>query len=289
MVRFLSVIVIMSGGTALIQGIGAQVRMAPETSVLTSGKPRAGETGLPSVPAGKSTVFGGEIRALDPVRDQMTLTVFGGRPMKILFDERTEVYRDGKKISLHELHPAEYASVQTTLDGTKLFAVSIHMLSRSQEVQYEGRVLNFSQTTGELTVAPGQAREMIKMLVQSDTDFARTGQTPFSSQPTGPFDLVPGTLVSVQFKAGGKAEAVASRVEVLAVPGSRFVFAGSLTSLDLHAGLFTLVDPRDNRNYQVSFDQTNIPATQNLHLGDNVRVEAEYDGTHYMASRITAN
>lgn len=289
MARFFSVIMLMLGGMESVQEASAQVRLAPGTSVLTSSKPRAETTGLPSVPAGKSTIFGGEIRDLDAVRDQLTLKVFGDRPMKILFDERTEVYRDGDRVSLHELHPAEHASVQTTLDGTKLFAVSVHMLSRSQEVQYEGRITNFNQANGELTVASGQSRETIKMLVQSDTSFARMGQTAFSSQHTGPFDLVPGTLVSVQFKTGGKDEAVASQIEILAVPGARFVFSGNLTSLDLHSGLLILVDPRDNRSYQVTFDPAGIPVTESLHLGDNVRVVAEYDGIHYMASNITAN
>jgi len=44
---------------------------------------------LPPIPTGKSTVIGGEIRSVDPVRDQVTLKVFGGNDtMKVLFDER---------------------------------------------------------------------------------------------------------------------------------------------------------------------------------------------------------
>jgi hypothetical protein len=287
MVRLCSAKILMLSGMALVQAASAQARLAPETSVITSDRPDA--SGIPSVPANKSTIFGGEIRALDPVRDQLTLKVFGDRPMKILFDERTEVYRDGNRVSLHELHPTEYASVQTTLDGTKLFAVSVHMLSRSQKVPYDGRVLNFNQATGELAISSGRSDEPIKVLVKSDTSFARGGQTAFSSQRTGPFDLVPGALVSVQFKAAEKDEAIASHLEIFAVPGAKFVFSGNLTSLDLHSGSLILIDPRDNRTYQVSFDPAGIPAAQNLHLGDNIRVVAEYDGLHYMASNIAAN
>lgn len=50
--------------------------------------------------------------------------------MKILFDQRTQVFRDGVKIPLLDLKPADHASVQTTLDGEKLFAISIHILSQ---------------------------------------------------------------------------------------------------------------------------------------------------------------
>jgi hypothetical protein len=58
---------------------------------------------LPPAPQGKSTILGGAIKSVDPVRDQLTLKIYGQRPTKILFDERTQVYRDGKPVSLHDL------------------------------------------------------------------------------------------------------------------------------------------------------------------------------------------
>jgi hypothetical protein len=254
-------------------------------SMLSSGGSSADS--IPPAPSGKSTIFGGEIRELDPVRDQITLKVYGERPMKILFDERTEVFRDGARIPLRDLRPEEHASVQTTLDGTKLFAVSIHMLSRSQDGEYEGRVLRFDPGTGELTVASGLSRETVKLLVQNGTSIVREGQNAFSSERSGPSDLVTGSLVAVQFSASEKDAPVASKVEILAVPGSAFVFSGSVSALDLHSGLLVLVDPRDGRSNQVSFNPDLVPASHNLHLGENARVVANYDGIHYVASEIT--
>src|SRR6516162_5559206 len=59
---------------------------------------------LPPIPRGKSTVLGGFIQNIDPVRDQLTLSVSGGKQrMKILFDERTQVYRDGARVKLGDL------------------------------------------------------------------------------------------------------------------------------------------------------------------------------------------
>ena len=58
---------------------------------------------LPAAPHGKSTVIGGEIQNVDPVRDQLRLKAYGQKPMTILFDERTQVYLDGKKLSLLDL------------------------------------------------------------------------------------------------------------------------------------------------------------------------------------------
>ena len=99
---------------------------------------------LPPIPRGKTTILGGEIRNFDPVRDQFSLQIYGQRPMKILFDERTQVYRDGVKDSSARLGPEDHASVQTILDGENVFAVSIHILSGSPEGECEGRVLRYN-------------------------------------------------------------------------------------------------------------------------------------------------
>ena len=96
------------------------------------------------MPKGRSTILGGSIRSVDAVRDQMVLNVYGQKPMKILFDERTELYRDGKKVPLHTLGTAQHASVQTTLDGAKIFAVSVHILSEQPQGDYQGRVVSAS-------------------------------------------------------------------------------------------------------------------------------------------------
>ena len=114
--------------TAQMSGAGAmsgqvaipQSTLTPETTLLDS-------TALPSVPREKSTIMGGEIQNVDPVRDRFKLRVFGQRPVKMLFDERTKVYLDGKMIPLRDLHSHDHASVLTVLDGTDVFALSIHM------------------------------------------------------------------------------------------------------------------------------------------------------------------
>ena len=60
-----------------------------------------------------------------------------------------------------------------------------------------------------------------------------------------------GSLISVTFNSGDKGKAVASKVDVLATPGSAFVFAGNLSSLDMHKGLLDLTDPLDDKGYEV--------------------------------------
>jgi len=245
--------------------------------------------GLPPMPRGKSTIMGGEIKKVDPVRDQITLKVFGQRLMKIMFDERTQVYLDGKKTSLRDLGSVDHASVQTVLDGTSIYAISIHMLSLSPEGECDGRVLNYNSGTRELIVGSALSREPLKLLVSENTQIVRVGQQALSSEQPGAADLVKGALISVKFESDGKGHGFASKIAVLAMPGSEFMFSGNLSTLDVHTGILVLVDPRDNKRYQVFFNPANIPTSQDLHLGDHVRVTTMFDGVHYVASGIAVN
>ncbi len=282
MVVLISAVIL--GGMAIMQEAGAQSMAVPVESTVASVTARD-STDIPPLPTGTSTIFGGDIRELDPVRDQFMLRVAGQRPMKVLFDERTQVYRDGKRVSLRDLQSGEHVSVETSLDGAKIFAMSIHMLSNRRQGEYEGRVLNFDRRTGELTVASGLSLERIRVLVQGSTTLERKGQNARSG-PAIPADLVDGTLVSIEFRPGSGGEPIANRVSILAVPGASFVFSGSIASLDIHEGFLVVVDPRDRKSYKVYFSSATSSAAQNLHLGDHVRAVASYDGAQYVATSI---
>lgn len=249
----------------------------------------AGLTDLPRLPRGITTIFGGAIRNVDPVRDQFTLNVLGQRPMHILFDERTKIFRDGSKIQLRDLGPEEHASVETTLDGDKVFAVSIHILSQAAEGQYEGRVVSYNPSTGVLSINASASRDPLRVVVSSSTRFSRFGQQQFTSVASGPYDLAPGSLVSIKFHSSDPGHAVASSITVFAVTGSSFSFSGNLTSLDLHSGSLVLLDPSDQRSYQVSFGSALSAQTNSLHPGDHVMVTATYNGSGFVATTIAAN
>ena len=286
---FLAIVVLGAVTTAQLTVADAQSKVASPQSELVSATASAGLAALPPAPRGKSTILGGEIRRVDPVRDELTLKVFGQRPVKILFDERTQVYSDGKKIPLRELVPSDHASVQTVLDGTDVYALSVHVMSQSPEGEYQGRVLNYNPGTGELSVSSVSLHDPLKLLVPANTPIARVGQPAFAALRSGASDLVAGALISVKFESNNKGQGIAREVAVLATPGSAFEFSGNLTSLDMHSGLLVVVDPSDDKSYQISFDSAIFPASRNLHEGDRVRVTASFDGTHYVASALAAN
>lgn len=244
---------------------------------------------LPPLPQGRATVMGGEIHNVDPVRDQFTLEVPGGRPIKLLFDARTQLYRDGVKIAPGDLHSGYRASVETVLDGTNVFALSIHMLSSVPEGECQGQVMSYDPRSRELTVSSALSHEPIKLLVPPGTPTIREGQAASSSTPPSPANFVAGTLLSVKFESDNQGRGVASQVAILATPGSSFVFSGNIASLDLHAGLLVLVDPPGDKSYQLSFDPARIALSRNLHLGEHVTVTASFNGARYVASAIAVD
>ena len=238
---------------------------------------------LPAMPHGRSTVIGGSIRNVDGVRDQLTLNIFGGRSMKVLYDARTQVYRDGQKVALRDLRTGEHVSVETMLDGTTVFARSIHMLSKMPEGESQGQVVSYDPSTGELEVRDSLSPEPVKLHISPSTQIVRQGQESTSR------DLVAGTLISIQFQGDNDGKNVASKIAVLATPGSAFVFTGRVVFLDLHTGLLALVDPRDDKRYEISFDPGRFPISRDVHEGSMVTVTANFDGVRYAASALNVN
>ena len=309
MLHYLAVIVIGSTITALASAPGT----TPATPVLPSLASTPGTTqpaqaqdpdvkapGLPPLPPrpkGKSTVMGGIIRSVDTVRDQLTLRVYGngGRPIKILFDERTKVFKDGAKINLRDLRPDDHATVETVLDGTTVFAVTIHMLTKQPEGDSQGKVLDFNPGTGDLTLSDSLSQEPIKLRVSPGTPVVRQGQ---AGRPSGGgdqgapgtlSDIAKGTLIGVTFAADNNGRGNVSHVSILATPGSSFLFSGSVTFLDLHAKTLTINDSRDDKNYKIAFDPDRFPVSKDLKVGAPVNVNATYDGTNYTATDITSH
>ena len=243
---------------------------------------------MPPLPGGKSTILGGAIHDVDSVLDRFTLNIVGEKPMRILFDERTQVFVDGKKIPLRDLRPASHASVQTTLDGNSVFALSVHILSKLKQGAYSGEVVSYSPS-GDLVLAGGQGGAGLRFKVSSDAVFTRTGQRDFTATPSSPSDLQPGSIVAVDFEPDGKGRGTITRVNVLAIPGSQFVFSGNLVALDMHTGKMTVLDPINNQTYQIEFDANSLATMPDVRPGQGVRVAAEYDGKRYLAHNVTAD
>jgi hypothetical protein len=82
---------------------------------------------------------------------------------------------------------------------------------------------------------------------------------------------------------------VASQIAILATSGSSFVFVGNVAVLDLHSGLLVLVDPRDDKRYDVFFDSARFPMSREIHEGADVTLTADFEGSRYVARALTIN
>ena len=67
------------------------------------------------------------------------------------------------------------------------------------------------------------------------------------------------------------------------------MFTGNVVFLDLHTGSLALVDPRDDKRYEISFDPNRFAISREVHEGSDVTVTANFDGTRYSASAVTVN
>lgn len=288
MVRWLTVVLLssMAYGSLLFADTGAEKGAAAQPP--SAGNASAAMPGLPAPPPGSSTVVGGIIRAVDPVRDELTLQVYGARPERILFDERTQVFRDGVKTPVLDLRAQDHASVETVLDGTNVFALSIHMLSHSPEGECQGQVTDYEPGTGLLTINDAVSQQPIKLRVPASASIVAEGQAA-SAAPSGSAQLARGALVSVRFQSDNTGQGVATHIAILATPGSSFVFSGNIAYLDLHAHLLVITDPRDGKSYRIFFDPARFTVSDQLHEGRHVSVTTSFDGSRYVASQIDVN
>lgn len=256
---------------------------APPTFPTMTTAPGDAVKALPELlpqPTGKATLIGGTIFKIDRVRDQMTLNLFGGGKMHVLFDARTHIYRDGAASSLGDLQNGSRVYVDTVLAGVDIFAQNIRVRTHDATGQSSGQVVSYDARTGYLILNDSTSPRQLKLRTLSTTVVSREGRVASTN------DLLAGSLVSVAFQPNPGGEPTASTVSILAAPGSTFVFVGRVVQLDLHLGLVVVVDPRDQKPYEISFDPrlTNVP--DNLREGSTVEAVTRFDGGRYLANAI---
>ena len=233
----------------------------------------------PPVPSGRASLVGGTIETLDRVRDQITISVFGGGRMKILIDPRTRVYQGSTAASIADLRQGQRAYVDTILDGTTVFAKSIRLKTTLAAGESEGVVLQFKRDRGELILRDAISPAPLHVRLLSSTRITQADRTVADSV------LVPGSLIAVKFDSRRDGDA-ASEIAVLALPGIGYTFTGQVTHLDLRTGLLVLNSATDHKTYEVYFDPS-IASAENVHSGDAVTATANFDGSRYVVRSLT--
>ena len=256
--------------------------LTPGSPAVTANNPDAAR-GLPDLlakPEGRPTLVGGTIFKVDQLRDEMTIKTFGGGSTRVVFDPRTKFYRDGATASAKDLKNGDRVYVDTMLAGKAIFAKNIRVITQAAG-QSVGQVVRYDARRGELVLNDSISPNNVKIrLLPTTTVVAQDKSTMSANQ------LVPGTLVSIAFLPIEGGHAVARQISVVATPGNSFVFVGRVAHLDLHLGLLVVVDPRDQRSYEIRFDPRVIGVSDDLREGVTVEATTRFNGSRYVASAI---
>lgn len=234
---------------------------------------------LPSVPRVNATLIGGTIEKLDRVRDQITVNVFGGGRMKVMFDPRTQVYVSGKQATTAELREGERISLDTILDGNTVFARNIRVKVGHAAGESTGVVLNYRGDRGELTVRDAISPSPVRIRLTSATRLSQGDHTvPLST-------LSPGALIGIKFDSEGNND-VAREISILALPGVMYTFTGKVAYLNLSTGLLVVNSTVNGESYEIYLDPSKAQ-DENLHTGIQVTVGAGFEGSRYVARTVS--
>jgi hypothetical protein len=236
---------------------------------------------VPSLPPQKASLIGGSVEKMDRVRDVLTIRVFGGGKMKIYFDPRTHILKNGDPALPSDLHRGDRVSVDTILNNGAVFARNIR-LTTALPGETQGIVVNYHGGS-ELEVRDMLSPHILKLRLTPQTRVIDHGQNASGNE------LVRGTLVSIKFGSQKAGRNTAEEITVLAVPGRSFTFVGHVTNLDLRAGLLVLTSATDGKSYEIHFDPSVMQMDDSLAQASDVTVVTRFDGTHYVARSVKVN
>ncbi|HEX7286501.1 MAG TPA: DUF5666 domain-containing protein [Candidatus Angelobacter sp.] len=264
----------------------------PKTEILDSSATSSGlESGghdpildPPPYPKGTTTLVGGIIRHIDPVRNRLTIGVFSGDSWTLRFDERTHIFRNGVETTQLALKNGERVYVDTMLDNDNhsILARSIRLGVAALPADADGQVETIDPIRGELTLHDRINSVAVHFGVNDNTRINH------GFEPATLKDIKPGSLVHVKFAAESGYRGLAREINIIAVPGATFTFRGRLTYLDMHRGLLGMINESDSKTYDLRFSPSRLPGSSNLGVGMYVVIVATFEGTQYTAHSVAA-
>ena len=239
---------------------------------------------VPPLPKGNVTVVGGTVSKVDQIRNRMVVEPFGGgEKLKLTFDERTRIYRDGTETTQMGIHKGDRVYVDSMLDGSRVFARNIRVQSQAGPADASGQIEGLNLNSGVMTLRDQLSAEPVNFRVDSGTVAKQDGKQ------IGLAEVKSGSLVTLKFAPGGRARGVVKEISVLAVPGTSFTFAGKVTFLDLRSKALAVENVSDGKTYDISFDPPAVEGRENLTVGSQVTIVAAFTGSGYVAQSLTVH
>jgi hypothetical protein len=236
----------------------------------------------PPFPKGTTTLVGGVISGIDPIRNHLMVSVFGGGHWTIFYDERTHIFRNGAEATSFSLKKGERVYVDTMLDnnGRDIFARNIRVGVAQPPALVDGQIVDFDLSHSLVTLHDAINTGPVHFSVDNDTKIS-DGLKLATVQ-----DLVPGSLVRVKFAPERANRGLAREITIIAKPGSSHTFAGPITFLDTHRGIIAVRNRLDDKTYDLHFSPR-IGGIADLAVGAEVQVTAIFSATEYSVQQVT--
>lgn len=236
---------------------------------------------LPPLPKGKVSVVGGTVNKVDLVHDQLVIRVFGGKNLQLSVDPRSSVLQDNRPITLSQLRPGMSVSVDTLPNGRILFAKTVRVNTSSNLAEIRGQVAAYDASRQIAMIHDELYPSEVKVRVLPNTKFTRDGKV-IERRTLRTGDLVHVVLANTQQPADA-----ADTIEIVAEPGDRFTFSGTLAAIDLRMHTMTILNATDGAMHEVSIAPIDRETLRSLREGAEVSAETQFDGTRYVARTLS--
>ena len=235
------------------------------------------------LPENKSALIGGRVREIDQIRNEMTVDIFGkGGRLKVLFDPRTRFDRNGVATDQTSIKKDDQVYLDTQLVNHKVFAREVYIHTASGTADASGQVVSYNPKTRDLTINDQMSGSAVTIRLTPKTVIhSRDGGTGSDA------NLQAGTLISLKLSPGNGGRNEANEVDVIAQPGSQFTFYGTLTHIDLRSGTLAVDNKSDHKSYDIRFEPSQFSVTDDLKVGNEVAVNAVFNGRDYTARTLT--
>ncbi len=235
----------------------------------------------PPLPKSKPTLIGGLATGVDHVRNHLTVQPFGGgKKVKVFVDERSHIYRNGVETTVLGIHKGDRVYVDTMLDGDKVFAKNVRVITETGLAEVRGQVIGTNPEKGTISVRDQLSAKPVTFSVSGSTHYSSSKGAATAS------DVQPGALINVQFSPRADNRDIAQDVMVLAKPGDNYIFSGTVTNLDMRSSTFFVDNQADEQSYEVHFSPTVLVDVRSLKVGQEVTARAVFDGRKYQATNI---
>jgi hypothetical protein len=261
-------------------GAGAQAK--PQTEMI----PESATPGMDPIldpgplPNKRLALIGGLVKRIDMIRNRMVVQPFGGGQAAVIwFDDRSHIYRNGAAVTEAGIHRGDRVYADTMELHSRIFARTIRVESASSPAEARGQLLRIAPREHMVEMRDTLTANLVTFSLSDHTNIHQ------KNNPATAGDLLPGTLLAVVFVPGHKG-GLAQDINILAIPGHSYDFAGRITNVDVRSGLIAVDNESDGKNYEIGFEGANVNREQ-LRIGAVIAATAEFNGRGYKAHSIT--